>query len=100
MFLGDSLSPMLGIPQRTITILLAFPILALTHLRHMTELAPLSLIASAALCVALFLILSASAHRYFQDIDPTIPTFRSNKLLPFFVSTIYAYEGRSRVIEP
>jgi hypothetical protein len=59
----------------------------------MSELAPLSLIASASLCVALFLILSASVHRFFEKIDPEIPTFRASKIISFFVSTIYAYEG-------
>jgi hypothetical protein len=90
---GDSLEPLLGIHQSTITILLIIPVLVLTNLRHMSELAPLSLIASASLCIALFLILSASVHRFFKDIDPEIPTFRASKIISFFVSTIYAYEG-------
>lgn len=92
-FIGDSLELLIGIRQSIITILLIVPVLLLTNLRHMSELAPLSLIASAFLCVALFLILSASVHRFFENNEPEIPLFRASKVIPFFVSTIYAYEG-------
>jgi amino acid permease len=94
-FIGDSLEPLLGVSQRIITMLLVVPVLLLTNLRHMSELAPLSMIASASLCVALILILSASVHRFFDDSYPDIPIYRSSKIVPFFVSTIYAYEGWS-----
>mmetsp|Transcript_4761 Transcript_4761/g.7224 ORF Transcript_4761/g.7224 Transcript_4761/m.7224 type:complete len:518 (+) Transcript_4761:137-1690(+) len=92
-FIGDSLFPLFGVDKKIVTVALIFPVLLITQLRHMRQLAPLSLIAFVCLAVAMLMIVSVCVERIYEEAPSAKHPYQSSVLMLFFVSTVYAFEG-------
>lgn len=93
-FIANGIAPLFGVSNRVIILFLIFPIGIISQYRHMRDLAPLSIVASALLVCALSIIgfvciRNLDLHGQPQD----MPEFDSSKIILFLVSTVYAFEG-------
>lgn len=93
-FISNGIAPLFGIDQRIIILLLVVPVATISQFRHMRDLAPLSIVASALLVCALSIIGYVCLHNLTVHGEPEeMPVFDSSKIILFLVSTVYAFEG-------